>query len=76
MHSTPPTETSRTPSVPPPRPPLAPSARAQLRAMTMCAEKTVDRWWRGDRVQPVNNERLTRAAEQLGLLPPKGVAAA
>ena len=39
----------------------------ELRARSLCAEETIQRWWRGDPVKPVTDARLNHAAEEIGL---------
>lgn len=52
---------------PPPKRELTSRERAQLRAMTMCDERTIKRWWTGERVHPAIAESLRVAAKKLGI---------
>lgn len=50
------------------RPALSAHQRAKLRARSMCAEQTIDRWWRDRRsVREATDERLTQAAREEGI---------
>ena len=51
--------------------PLPAHLKARLRARSMCSEKTIARWW-FDRslVRDATDQRLTRAAQEEGLLHP------
>ena len=65
MNTAPPLAASTAPT-PTPRSELKPSQRAAIVALSLVSPKTVARWCRGDRVQPVIEERIQRAAVQLG----------
>ena len=56
--------------------PLPSRVKARLRAASMCAEQTIDRWWT-DRasVRDATDHRLTEAAREIGLIHPSDVAA-
>jgi hypothetical protein len=55
----------------PSMPPLPAHLKAKLRARSMCAEQTIDRWWndRGS-VRDATDQRLTRAARDEGVRHP------
>jgi hypothetical protein len=51
--------------------PLPAHVKARLRARSMCAEQTIDRWWRDRRsVRDATDQRLTRAAQDEGIRHP------
>lgn len=56
--------------MPNPNPPLRTSDKATLRAASLCADKTIERWWRGENVRGASAERLERAAAQTGISRP------
>ncbi len=59
----------------PPRLPV--HQKARLRARSMCAEQTIDRWWRDrSRVPDATDQRLTQAARDEGLVHPSEARAA
>jgi hypothetical protein len=47
--------------------PLRTSERARLRAVSLCADKTIVRWWNGEEVRAASAERLERAAAETGI---------
>ena len=52
------------------RPPLPSPIRFSLQAASLCDTRTVDRWWRGERITPASAERLNRAAREIGFVVP------
>lgn len=50
---------------------LTPHLVAQLRARSMCADKTIGRWWRGQTVRDASRVRLEQAARELGVVAPQ-----
>ena len=51
-------------------PALTARDRARLRALTLCDETTIDRWWRHEDVRPATDERLASAARKLRIQRP------
>jgi hypothetical protein len=50
---------------------LPASVKAQLRAISMCSEKTIERWWADqDSVRDATHQRLTAAAKIAALTLP------
>jgi hypothetical protein len=50
-----------------PRAKLNPLDRARLRVETMCTDRTISKWARGEPVRLATARRLSRAAEHLGI---------
>ena len=55
------------PPVAAPRPPLSVRQVAQLRAISLCCDKAIVRWWTGQPVRQATAERLSNAAAELGI---------
>jgi len=62
----PPASTPEAPESAPP-PPLTTEQRAKLRAITMCDERTIKRWWARESVNRAIAFRLDFAARELGI---------
>lgn len=51
--------------------PLPAHLKAKLRAESLCAEQTIDRWWKNpSTVRDATDQRLTAAAHAIGLALP------
>ena len=48
--------------------PLHPEHRARIRGLTIIDERTIKRWWNGEKVHHALADKLTAAAAQLGIL--------
>lgn len=48
--------------------PLAPEHRARLRGLTLVDERTIKRWWGGQKVHHAIADKLAAAATQLGVI--------
>ncbi len=53
---------------------LSDSDRARLRAETLCDERTILKWWRGEKLRKSTAERLDAAAKNMKIRRPKTAA--
>ena len=56
--------------------PLPSHTVALIRARSLCAEKTIVRWWRGENVRDASRFRIEEAARALGITLKEGPHAA